>query len=72
MRRNLTIARRGDYRYSVAFEAPDGRLTCEISVARREGASDRRTQHEKENEVRKKFKRLAEELSTALSEGSDE
>ncbi len=72
MRKNLSIARRDDDRYSVAFEAPDGKLTCEISVARREGASDRRTQHEKEKEVLKKLKRLAKELSSTLSEGSDQ
>ena len=68
----LNIARRDDDRYAVAFEAADGKLTCEISVARREGTSDRRTHHEKEKEVRRKLKRLAEELSSALSASSDD
>jgi len=39
--------------YSVAFEAPEGRLTCEVSVARQEGAIDRWTRREKEREARK-------------------
>jgi hypothetical protein len=51
--------------YSVAFEAR--RLTCEVSVARQEGASDRRTPREKELEARKKLKRLAQEFSAILS-----
>ena len=53
--------------YSVAFEAPEGRLTCEVSVARQEGASDRRTPREKEIEARKKLKRLAQEFSAIFS-----
>ena len=48
-------------------EAPEGRLTCEVSVARQEGASDRRTPREKEIEARKKLKRLAQEFSAILT-----
>ena len=69
---NLRIAKRDDDSYSVAFEAPEGRLTCEVSVARQEGASDRRTPREKEKEARKKLKRLAEEFSNSILEGSEE
>ena len=72
MEKNLSIAKRDNDRYSVAFETPEGRLTCEISVARQEGASDRRTSREKEKEARKRFKRLAEEFSISILEGADE
>ena len=57
---------------SVAFEAPEGRLTCEVSVARQEGAIDRWTPREKEREARKKLKRLAEDFSNSILERSDE
>jgi len=69
MHKNLHITRRDDDKYSVAFEAPEGRVACEISVARENGASDRRTPHEKDKEARKKLKRLAEEFSNSISEG---
>ena len=69
MLRNLRIAKRDNDRYSVAFEAPEGRVACEISVARENGASDRRTPHEKDKEARKKLKRLAEEFSNSIYEG---
>ena len=72
MSRNLRIAERDDDSFSVAFEAPEGRLTCEVSVARREGTSDRRTPGEKEKEARKKLKRLAEDFSSSILERSDE
>jgi hypothetical protein len=67
MHKNLSIAKRDNDRYSVAFETLEGRLTCEISVARQKGASDRRTPREKEMEARKKLKRLAEEFSSSIS-----
>jgi hypothetical protein len=68
----LKIAKRDNDIYSVAFEAPEGRVTCEISVARQEGASDRRTAREKEKEVRQRLKKLAEQFLSSLLEGSDE
>jgi hypothetical protein len=72
MHKNLHIAKRDNDRYSVAFEAPEGRVTCEISVARQEGASDRRTAREKDKELHKKLKRLAEEFSNSILERPDE
>ena len=66
MPKNLSITKRDKDRFGVAFQASEGRLTCEVSVARQNGASDRRTLHEKEKEVREKLKRLAQELSAAL------
>ena len=47
MDKSLNIAKRDNDSYSAAFETPEGRLTCVISVARQEGASDRRTPGEK-------------------------
>jgi len=72
MRRNIHIAKRDNDSFSAAFEAPEGKLTCEVSVARQEGASDRRTPHEKEKEARKKLKRPAEDFSNSILEGPDE
>ena len=66
MHKNLRITRRDDDKYSVAFEAPEGKVVCEVSVARQTGTSDRRTPHEKDKEARNKLKRLAEEFSTIL------
>ena len=66
MPKNLTITKRDNDWYAVAFQASDGRLTCEVSVARQNGVSDRRTPHEKEKEVLEKLKRLTQELSSAL------
>jgi hypothetical protein len=72
MHKSLHITRRDDDKYSVSFEAPEGKVICEVSVARQAGASDRRTLREKEKEVRRKLKRLAEEFSNSISESPDE
>ena len=69
MHKNLRITRRDDDKYWVAFEAPEGKAVCEVSVARQNGASDRCTPHEKDKEVHKRLKRLAEEFSNSISEG---
>ena len=63
MDKSLNIAKRDNDSYSAAFETPEGRLTCVISVARQEGASDRRTPGEKKKEAHKKLQRLAEDFS---------
>jgi hypothetical protein len=67
MQPRLSIIKRDTDRFAAAFETPEGRLTCEISVARQQGASDRRTAREKENEARKKLKSLAREFSQSIS-----
>ena len=72
MYKNLKIAKRDNDIYSVAFEAPEGRVTCEISVVRQEGASDMRTAREKEKEVRQRLRRLAEDFLNSIYAGSDE
>ena len=71
MDKNLNIAKRDNDSYSAAFETPEGRLTCVISVARQEGASDRRTPGEKKKEAHKKLQRLAEDFSISLSERAE-
>ena len=65
MDKNLRIAKRDNDSYSGAFETP---LSCVISVARQECASDRRTPGEKKKEAHKKLQRLAEDFSISLSE----
>ena len=71
MDKGLSITKRENDKYLVAFEGPDGKVACEVSVARQAGVSDRRTPHEKDKEARKKLKRLAEEFS-AIFESPDE
>ena len=68
---SLKITKRDD-RYSVVCEGPEGRITCEISVARHGGVADRRTQHEKYTEARNKLRRLLEELLSSISDIGDE
>ncbi len=68
---SLKITRRDD-RYSVVYERPEGRIACEISVARHGGVADRRTQHEKYTEARNKLRRLLEELLSSISDIGDE
>ena len=69
MDKGVSITKRENDRYVVAFEGPDGKLACEVSVARQTGVSDRRTQHEKDKEAGKKLRRLAEEFSARLALG---
>jgi hypothetical protein len=64
---SLKFVKRGDDTFVVAFEGPEGRLTCEISVARQGGVADRRAQHEKYKEARIKLSRLISDVLKSLS-----
>ena len=64
---SLIFTKRRDDTFVVAFEGPDGFLTCEISVERQGGVTDRRTQHEKYKEARIKLRRLISDVLKSLS-----
>jgi len=72
MHKSLRINKRDDDNYSVSLEAPEGKVICEVSVARQAGASDRRTPREKEKEARTKLKRLAEEFSAIFDSPTEQ
>jgi hypothetical protein len=53
-------------RYKFAFTSEDGKVVCEISVARPPGPPDMRKEAEKKEEALRKLKRLAKALDAAI------
>jgi hypothetical protein len=66
MDQTLNIGKFGDGHYKFSMDTDDGRIICDVSVKRRPGPPDMRSDDEKKSEALGKAKALAQALDKAI------
>jgi hypothetical protein len=64
----LNIGKLANNQYKIALTTDDGKIICEVSVARRGGAPDTRGDAEKREEALRKAKNLGKALFDAITD----